>query len=73
MSDGVVFVLLMDCEKVVSDGMKLFVKFCLFVVVGVLLEVMGIGLIVVILKVLKLVGLELFDIGLFELNEVFVF
>lgn len=48
-------------------------KFCLFVVGGVLFEVMGIGLVVVIFKVFKLVGLEFFDIGLFELNEVFVF
>lgn len=62
----------MDCEKVLLFGLVLFVKFCFFVVGGVLLEVMGIGLIEVILWVFKFVGFELQDIGFFELNEVFV-
>lgn len=49
-------VMLMDWEKVDVFGLVLFVKFCFFVVGGVLLEVMGIGLVEVILCVLKFVG-----------------
>ncbi|WIY60947.1 acetyl-CoA C-acetyltransferase [Bacillus arachidis] len=71
MSDGAASVLLMDREKAVSDGMKPLAKFRSFAVAGVPPEVMGIGPIAAIPKALKLVGLELSDIGLFELNEAF--
>ncbi|MGE7872975.1 acetyl-CoA C-acetyltransferase [Bacillus paramycoides] len=71
MSDGAASVLLMDREKAVSDGMKLLAKFRSFAVAGVPPEVMGIGPIAAIPKALKLAGLELSDIGLFELNEAF--
>ncbi|MCR6849531.1 acetyl-CoA C-acetyltransferase [Bacillus sp. IBL03825] len=71
MSDGAASVLLMDREKAVSDGMKPLAKFRSFAVAGVPPEVMGIGPIAAIPKALKLAGLELFDIGLFELNEAF--
>ena len=64
-------VLLMDREKAVSDGMKPLAKFRSFAVAGVPPEVMGIGPIAAIPKALKLAGLELSDIGLFELNEAF--
>ena len=69
MSDGAASVLLMDREKAVSDGMKPLAKFRSFAVAGVPPEVMGIGPIAAIPKALKLAGLELSDIGLFELNE----
>ncbi len=71
MSDGATSVLLMDREKAVSDGMKPMAKFRSFAVAGVPPEVMGIGPIAAIPKALKLAGLELSDIGLFELNEAF--
>ncbi|MFF2239630.1 acetyl-CoA C-acetyltransferase [Bacillus thuringiensis] len=71
MSDGATSVLLMDREKAVSDGMKPLAKFRSFAVAGVPPEVMGIGPIAAIPKALKLAGLELSDIGLFELNEAF--
>ncbi|MBQ3410752.1 MAG: acetyl-CoA C-acetyltransferase [Bacillus sp. (in: Bacteria)] len=71
MSDGAASVLLMDREKAVSDGMKPLAKFRSFAVAGVPPEVMGIGPIAAIPKALKLAGLELSDIGLFELNDAF--
>ncbi|QBP93731.1 acetyl-CoA C-acetyltransferase [Bacillus mycoides] len=71
MSDGAASVLLMDREKAVSDGMKPLAKFRSFAVAGVPPEVMGIGPIAAIPKALKLAGLDLSDIGLFELNEAF--
>ncbi|MBO1580376.1 acetyl-CoA C-acetyltransferase [Bacillus sp. XF8] len=71
MSDGAASVLLMDREKAVSDGMKPLAKFRSFAVAGVPPEVMGIGPIAAIPKALRLAGLELSDIGLFELNEAF--
>ncbi|HDR4896472.1 TPA: acetyl-CoA C-acetyltransferase [Bacillus cereus] len=71
MSDGAASVLLMDREKAVSDGMKPLAKFRSFAVAGVPPQVMGIGPIAAIPKALKLAGLELSDIGLFELNEAF--
>lgn len=71
MSDGAASVLLMDREKAVSDGMKPMAKFRSFAVAGVPPEVMGISPIAAIPKALKLAGLELSDIGLFELNEAF--
>ncbi|HDR4455924.1 acetyl-CoA C-acyltransferase [Bacillus thuringiensis] len=71
MSDGAASVLLMDREKAVSDGMKPLAKFRSFAAAGVPPEVMGIGPIAAIPKALKLAGLELSDIGLFELNEAF--
>ncbi len=71
MSDGAASVLLMDREKAVSDGMKPLAKFRSFAVAGVPPEVMAIGPIAAIPKALKLAGLELSDIGLFELNEAF--
>ncbi|AAU15544.1 acetyl-CoA C-acetyltransferase [Bacillus cereus] len=71
MSDGAASVLLMDREKAVSDGMRPLAKFRSFAVAGVPPEVMGIGPIAAIPKALKLAGLELSDIGLFELNEAF--
>ena len=51
--------------------MKPLAKFRSFAVAGVPPEVMGIGPIARIPKALKLAGLELSDIGLFELNEAF--
>src|SRR5699024_3847076 len=71
MSDGAASVLLMDREKAEAEGLKPLLKFRSFALAGVEPEVMGIGPIEAIPKALKLAGLELSDIGLFELNEAF--
>ncbi|MFB5282960.1 acetyl-CoA C-acetyltransferase [Peribacillus sp. Hz7] len=70
-SDGAAAVMVMDREKSTSLGLKPIGKFRSFAVAGVPPEVMGIGPIAAIPKALKLAGLELSDIGLFEINEAF--
>ncbi|MGG5252103.1 acetyl-CoA C-acetyltransferase [Neobacillus sp. SM06] len=70
-SDGAAAVMVMDREKAESLGLKPMVKFRSFAVGGVPPEIMGVGPVVAIPKALKLAGLELSDIGLFELNEAF--
>src|SRR5690625_1129319 len=71
MSDGAASVLLMDREKAVAEGLTPLLKFRSFAVAGVEPEVMGIGPVEAVPKAIKLAGLELSDIGLFELNEAF--
>lgn len=71
MSDGAATVLLMDKEKALAEGLTPLVKFRSFAVAGVPPEVMGIGPVEAVPKALKLAGLEVSDIGLFELNEAF--
>src|SRR5690625_25864 len=71
MSDGAGSVLLMDREKAEAEGLTPMVKFRSFAVAGVPAEVMGIGPVEAVPKALKLAGLEVSDIGLFELNEAF--
>ncbi|MGO4888890.1 acetyl-CoA C-acetyltransferase [Anaerobacillus sp. MEB173] len=71
MSDGAATVLVMDREKAEAEGLKPLVKFRSFAVAGVAPEIMGIGPVEAIPKALQLAGLELADIGLFELNEAF--
>ncbi len=71
MSDGAASVLLMDREKAEAEGLTPMLKFRSFAVAGVAPEVMGIGPVAAIPKAVKLAGLELSDIGLFELNEAF--
>jgi acetyl-CoA acyltransferase len=70
-SDGAAAVMVMDREKAGSLGLQPMAKFRSFAVAGVPPEVMGIGPIEAIPKALKMAGLELSDIGLFELNEAF--
>ncbi|MBU8906625.1 acetyl-CoA C-acetyltransferase [Desertibacillus haloalkaliphilus] len=71
MSDGAASVLVMDREKAEADGLTPMAKFRSFAVAGVPPEVMGIGPIEAVPKALKLAGLQVEDIGLFELNEAF--
>lgn len=71
MSDGAGSVLLMDRDKANAEGLTPLVKFRSFAVAGVAPEVMGIGPVEAVPKALKIAGLELADIGLFELNEAF--
>lgn len=70
-SDGAAAVMVMDKEKAESLGLAPIAKFRSFAVAGVPPEIMGIGPVAAIPKALKLAGLELSDIGLFELNEAF--
>ena len=70
-SDGAAAVMVMDAEKAKSLGLAPMGKFRSFAVAGVPPEIMGIGPVAAIPKALKLAGLELSDIGLFELNEAF--
>ena len=71
MSDGAGTVLLMDREKALAEGLVPQLKFRSFAVAGVPPEIMGVGPVEAIPKALKLAGLEISDIGLFELNEAF--
>ena len=71
MSDGAAAVLVMEHEKAEALGLKPLVRFVGFAVGGVPPELMGIGPIVAVPRVLELTGLSLDDIGLIELNEAF--
>jgi acetyl-CoA acyltransferase len=70
-SDGAAAVMVMEREKVESLGLTPIAKFRSFAVGGVPPEIMGVGPVVAVPKALKLAGLELTDIDLFELNEAF--
>ncbi|MBU7595418.1 acetyl-CoA C-acyltransferase, partial [Metabacillus halosaccharovorans] len=70
-SDGAAAVMLMDREKAESLGYEPMARFKSFAVAGVPPEVMGIGPVAAVPLALKYAGLELSDIGLFELNEAF--
>lgn len=70
-SDGAAAVMVMDREKAESLGLKPMAKFRSFAVGGVAPEIMGVGPVVAVPKALKLAGLEISDVGLFELNEAF--
>lgn len=71
MSDGAAAVIVMSREKADSLGLKPMARFIAFAVGGVPPEIMGIGPIAAIPKVLKIAGLQLKDIDLIELNEAF--
>lgn len=71
MSDGAAFVLIMSKEKANELGIKPIARFIGFSVAGVAPEVMGIGPIEAIPKVLKLTNITLNQIDLIELNEAF--
>ncbi|GAB3803041.1 acetyl-CoA C-acetyltransferase [Virgibacillus kimchii] len=71
MSDGAGTVLVMDREKAEGEGLTPLVKFRSFAVAGVEPEIMGVGPVEAIPKALKIAGLDLSDVGLFELNEAF--
>ena len=70
-SDGAATVMVMDREKAESLGLKPLAKFRSFAVAGVPPEIMGIGPVAAVPKALKLAGLQVSDIDLFELNEAF--
>ena len=71
MSDGASAVMVMSADKAAGLGLKPLARFVAFAVGGVAPELMGIGPVAAIPKVLKTAGLSLNDIDLFELNEAF--
>lgn len=71
MSDGAGSVLVMDRDKANSEGLEPLAKFRSFAVAGVEPEIMGVGPVEAVPKALKIAGLTVSDIGLFELNEAF--
>jgi acetyl-CoA acyltransferase len=70
-SDGAAAAIVMSDERARELGLKPMARFVSFAVGGVPPEIMGIGPVVAIPKALKLAGLKLEDIGVFELNEAF--
>jgi acetyl-CoA acyltransferase len=70
-SDGAAALVLMDREKAEELGLQPILKFKAFSVGGVDPDIMGVGPVVAIPKALKLAGVSLEEIGLFELNEAF--
>ena len=71
MTDGAAAVLVVSGEYLEKIGKKALARFVAFAVKGVPPELMGIGPVAAIPAALKLAGLTLDDIGLFELNEAF--
>ncbi len=71
MSDGSAGVIIMSLEKATSLGLKPLARFVGYAVAGVAPEIMGIGPIKAVPKVLNLTGFSLEDIQLIELNEAF--
>ncbi len=70
-SDGAAAVLLMEREAAERHGLTPLARFVAFAVGGVRPDIMGIGPLVAVPKVLKLAGLNLEDMDLIELNEAF--
>jgi acetyl-CoA acyltransferase len=70
-SDGAAAVVLMSGEKAKEVGAKPLARFVAFATSGIAPEIMGVGPIEAVPKVLKIAGLKLEDIDLFELNEAF--
>jgi acetyl-CoA acyltransferase len=71
MSDGAAAALVMSDKKAKELGLKPMARFAGFAVAGVPPEIMGIGPVVAIPKVLALASLKTDDIGVIELNEAF--
>jgi len=71
LSDGAAGVIVMSRARAEAVGLKPRLKFRNFAVAGVRPEVMGIGPVEAIPKVLKLAGIEQDDLELIELNEAF--
>nr|MBP8947335.1 acetyl-CoA C-acyltransferase [Promineifilum sp.] len=71
LSDGAAAVIVMERSRAEALGLTPLLRFVGFAVGGVRPEVMGVGPIVAIPKLLKRTGLSLADIDLIELNEAF--
>jgi len=71
LSDGAAAVIVMEAEKAAQLGLTPIARFVGFSVMGVRPEIMGVGPIAAIPKLLKRTGMTLDDIDLIELNEAF--
>ncbi|MGB2624240.1 MAG: acetyl-CoA C-acyltransferase [Candidatus Acidiferrum sp.] len=71
MSDGAAAAVVMSDERAKSLGLKPLARFVAYATAGVAPEEFGIGPVAAIPKALKLAGLTLNDIEVFELNEAF--
>ena len=71
MSDGAAAAVVMSAERAQELGIKPLARFVAFATAGYKPEEMGIGPVYAIPKALKLAGLKLEDIDVFELNEAF--
>ncbi len=71
MTDGTSFVVLMSREKAEELGYTPVAKFVSFAVGGVAADVMGLGPIVAVPKVMKRAGLTIDDMDVIEINEAF--
>src|SRR5579859_5152745 len=71
MSDGAAAVVVMSDERARALGLKPMARFVAYATAGVLPEEFGIGPVAAIPKALKIGGLSLNDIAVFELNEAF--
>ena len=71
MSDGAAAVVVMSDERARALGLKPMARFVAYATAGVLPEEFGIGPVAAIPKALKIAGLSLNDIAVFELNEAF--
>lgn len=71
LSDGAAGVIVMEAKKAQELGLKPLARFVGFAVGGVRPEIMGVGPIVAIPKLLKRTGIKQDDIDLIELNEAF--
>ena len=71
LSDGAAAVIIMEAGKAAQLGLKPLARFVGFGVAGVRPEIMGVGPIAAIPKLLNRTGMKLEDIDLFELNEAF--
>ena len=71
MSDGAAASVVMSAEKAKALGVKPLARFVAFATAGYKPEEMGVGPVYAIPKALKMAGLKLEDISVFELNEAF--
>ena len=71
LSDGAAGVIVMEASKAAQLGLTPLMRFVGFTVAGVRPEVMGVGPIEAIPKLLKRTGMSLDDMGVIELNEAF--
>ncbi|HMS42704.1 MAG TPA: acetyl-CoA C-acyltransferase [Pyrinomonadaceae bacterium] len=71
MSDGAAAAVVMSLDKAKELGLKPLARFVSYATAGCLPEEMGIGPVYAIPKALKMAGLTLEDIDVFELNEAF--
>lgn len=71
LSDGAAAVIVMERSKAEALGLKPLVRFVGFTVGGVRPEIMGVGPINAVPKLLKRTGMSLSDIDIIELNEAF--